>query len=80
VGADADVVIFDPHRQVTLTAESLHHNVDYTPYEGWIVTGYPATVLSRGETIVRDSHFVGRAGRGEYLPAAPLICPDCQSL
>jgi dihydropyrimidinase len=72
VGADADVVIFDPQRQVTLTAGSLHQNVDYTPYEGWLVTGYPLTVLSRGETIVRDGRFVGHPGRGEYLPSAPL--------
>jgi dihydropyrimidinase len=73
VGADADVVIFDPERQVTLAAASLHHNVDYTPYEGWIVTGYPLTVLSRGDTVVRDGRFVGRPGRGEYLPTSPLL-------
>ena len=70
VGADADVGIFDPDRRVTLAAESLHQNVDYCPYEGWIVTGYPVMVLSRGEVIVRDGRFVGRAGRGEYLPTA----------
>jgi dihydropyrimidinase len=73
VGADADIVIFDPERQVTLAAGSLHQNVDYTPYEGWIVTGYPVNVLSRGEVIVRDGQFVGRAGRGEYLFIAPRL-------
>ena len=73
VGADADVVIFDPERQITLVAESLHQNVDYTPYEGWVVTGYPVTVLSRGKTVVRDGRFVGRPGRGQYVPTTPLL-------
>jgi dihydropyrimidinase len=67
VGADADIVIFDPERRVTLTAETLHQNVDYTPYEGWQVHGYPVTVLSRGDVIVRDGTFLGQAGRGLYL-------------
>ncbi|HSJ58611.1 MAG TPA: dihydropyrimidinase [Anaerolineae bacterium] len=67
VGADADVVVFDPARRVTLAAETLHQNVDYTPYEGWEVQGYPVTVLSRGEVIVRDGEFVGRQGRGRFL-------------
>jgi dihydropyrimidinase len=72
VGADADVVIFDPERQVTLAAEALHQNVDYTPYEDWEVKGYPVTALSRGEVVVRDGEFVGAAGRGQFLRTAPL--------
>ena len=70
VGADADVVVFDPARRVTLSAETLHQNVDYTPYEGWPVQGYPVTVLSRGQVVVRDGQFVGRPGQGRFLPAA----------
>ena len=72
VGADADVVIFDPDRRVTLKAETLHQNVDYCPYEGWKVQGYPQTVLSRGEIIVRDGEFTGAAGRGQFLHSSPL--------
>lgn len=72
VGADADVVIFDPGLRVTLTAERLHHNVDYTPYEGWEVQGYPRTVLSRGEVIVQDGEFSGKTGRGQFLNTQPL--------
>ena len=72
VGADADIVLFDPERTVVLSHESLHQNVDYTPYEGWQVQGYPVTVLSRGEVIVRDGQPVGAAGRGQFLPTAPL--------
>jgi dihydropyrimidinase len=69
-GADADIVLFDPGREVTITAEGLHQNCDYTPYEGMRVTGWPTMVLSRGEVIVREGRFVGRAGRGEYLKRA----------
>ena len=71
VGADADVVIFDPARRVTLSVDSLHQNVDYCPYEGWEVEGYPTTVLARGEPIVQDGEFVGTAGRGRFLHTAP---------
>jgi dihydropyrimidinase len=67
VGADADVVVFDPEHRVILSAETLHQNVDYCPYEGWEVQGYPVTVLSRGEVIVRDGEFVGKRGRGQFL-------------
>ena len=72
VGADADVVIFDPERQVTLAAETLHQNVDYCPYEDWVVRGYPVTTLSRGDVIVRDGEFVGTVGRGRFLRTSPL--------
>jgi len=69
-GADADLVLFDPGREVTISAESLHQNCDYTPYEGFRVKGWPRTVLSRGEVIVRDGEFVGKEGRGRYLKRA----------
>lgn len=72
VGADADLVIFDPERRVTLSYRTLHQNVDYCPYEGWEVHGYPVLVLSRGEVIVRDGEFVGAAGRGRFVPTAPM--------
>lgn len=71
VGADADIVVFDPELRVTLSAETLHQNVDYTPYEGWEVQGYPRTVLSRGEVIVRDGEFRGKVGRGQFLKTRP---------
>lgn len=66
-GADADVVLFDPHRSVTIAAASLHQNCDYTPFEGWQVTGWPRTVLSRGRVVVRDGQFVGAAGMGRFI-------------
>jgi dihydropyrimidinase len=66
-GADADLVLFDPNHEVTVTADALHQNCDYTPYEGMQIKGWPRTVLSRGEAIVRNGQFVGSEGRGRYL-------------
>ena len=71
-GADADVVVFDPERRVTLSAGTLHQHVDYTPYEGWTVVGYPEVVISRGEVIVRGGQFVGKAGRGQFVATSPM--------
>ncbi len=67
VGYDADVVIFDPELPMTLSPETLHENVDWTPYEGLTVTGWPAITISRGEIIVADGAFRGQAGRGRFI-------------
>jgi dihydropyrimidinase len=72
VGSDADVVIFDPQLQTTLSVDSLHQHVDYCPYEGWEVRGYPTTVLSRGEVIVHNGEFTATPGRGRFLHTAPM--------
>ena len=72
VGADADVVLFDPNRRVTLKAGTLHQRVDYCPYQDWQLHGYPETVLSRGEIVVRDGEFVAAPGRGQFLHSNPL--------
>ncbi len=68
IGSDADIAIWDPSREMTLSAQTLHHRVDYTMYEGKRVRGIPETVLRRGEVIVRDREFVGRPGSGRFLP------------
>ena len=67
-GADADLVVFDPEEEVTLSWRTLHHQVDHCPYEGWKVKGYPRLVLSRGEVIVEKGEFLGQKGRGLFLP------------
>lgn len=66
-GADADVVLFDPTREVTIHAQSLHQNCDYTPYEGMRVRGWVHTVLVRGQVLVEAGQFVGKPGSGKYL-------------
>ena len=71
VGADADVVIWDKDREVVITNEQLHHNCDYTPYEGMAVRGWPAVTLSRGEVVVEEGKLQAEPGRGQFLPCGP---------
>ena len=67
VGYDADLVIFDPAREVTLSTDFLHENVDWTLYEGVTLRGWPQTTLSRGRVIVNDGEFVGETGYGRFV-------------
>ncbi|MFL6056458.1 MAG: dihydropyrimidinase [Actinoallomurus sp.] len=67
-GADADIVVYDPDATQVLSAETHHMNVDYSAYEGRTVTGRVRTVLSRGEVVVDDGSYTGRAGHGRYVP------------
>ena len=68
VGSDADIAIWDPDKEVTISQDIMHHDCDYTPYEGVRVRGWPETTLLRGRTIVRDGKLVGEKGYGAYLP------------
>jgi dihydropyrimidinase len=67
-GSDADIVIYDPHATQTMSAATHHMNVDYSAYEGRQTTGQVRTVLSRGELVIHDREFTGRAGHGRFLP------------
>ena len=67
VGRDADIVVFDPLARRTITADSLHHTSDYTPFEGLAVRGAVRDVLVRGADVIRDGRFVGRRGFGQFL-------------
>ncbi|WP_030757174.1 dihydropyrimidinase [Streptomyces griseus] len=67
-GADADIVLYDPHATQVLSAETHHMNVDYSAYEGRTITGQVETVLSRGELVVDQRKYVGRAGHGVFVP------------
>ena len=66
-GFDADLVVFDPQKEVTLSTETLHENVDWTPYEGVTVTGWPVVTLSRGEVVARGGECVAQPGRGKFI-------------
>jgi dihydropyrimidinase len=67
IGSDADIAIWDPDRQVTITHDLLKDGSDYTPYEGMEITGWPVLTMVRGRTVMRDGKLVGRKGHGEYL-------------
>lgn len=67
VGSDADIVIFDPEEERTISAKTHHMNVDYSCYEGKKVRGVTKTVLSRGELVIEEGKYVGKAGNGQFL-------------
>ncbi|MGA9769448.1 MAG: dihydropyrimidinase [Blastocatellia bacterium] len=67
VGSDADLVIFDPNEEQTISAATHHMNVDYSAYEGMKIQGAVKTVLSRGRVVIEDGKYTGRAGDGEFL-------------
>jgi dihydropyrimidinase len=67
-GSDADIVVFDPEPEWTLWPEDLHMAADWSPFAGWRMVGRPIVTISRGEIIVSDGAFVGRSGRGQFVP------------
>jgi dihydropyrimidinase len=67
VGYDADLVIFDPEKKISLSTGALHENVDWTPYAGLDVTGWPVATLSRGQVLVENGQFFGQAGQGKFV-------------
>lgn len=71
-GSDADLVIIDPQKKLTLNQSLLHSCCDYTPYEGMKLLGYPIMTLSRGEIIMKDNEFLGSKGRGVFLGRNPF--------
>ncbi len=72
VGSDADLAIWDPNAELTITNEMMHDNVGYTPYAGRHLKGWPQTVLSRGEIIVADGALRAERGRGRFLGRSSL--------
>ena len=70
-GADADLVVYDPkyHGKISVKTQSM--NVDYSAFEGWKIEGRPSAVTVRGEVVVRDGKFVGKAGSGKFLQRQP---------
>ncbi|MUT64418.1 dihydropyrimidinase [Paenibacillus sp. NEAU-GSW1] len=79
VGSDADIVLFDPAAERTISEATHHMNVDYSAFEGLKITGVPVSVLSRGEFVIRDKAFVGSAGAGRFIKREPYTKPDSAS-
>jgi dihydropyrimidinase len=74
-GSDADLLIFDPERTMTISAATQHQHVDYTPYEGKRVQGVPDTVLLRGRVLVRNAEYIGGKGGGQFLVRKTFTAP-----
>lgn len=70
-GYDADIVLWDPEETRTVTAADQHDAMDYTPFEGMRLTGWPVHVMTRGETIMADGTLKGRRGQGQFVARAP---------
>lgn len=70
VGSDADVVIWDPHKQKTWGVDASHQRTDYNLFEGWEITGLPVKVFRRGELLVDGDRWLGQAGTGKWTPRA----------
>jgi dihydropyrimidinase len=70
VGSDADIVVFDPEKQVTITAADQRSKTDYNLYEGTEVTGSPDTILLRGHVLVENDELVAQPGIGQYVARA----------
>ncbi|MBI4220965.1 MAG: dihydropyrimidinase, partial [Chloroflexi bacterium] len=75
VGSDADLVLFDPEKEMTISAGTHHMRVDYNLYEGWRVKGVPQKVFQRGRLIVDGSRFLGRPGAGSFIPRKNFTGP-----
>src|SRR5262249_55568824 len=70
VGSDADIVVFDPERKLTITAATQHSRTDYNLYEGTEVTGTPEDVLLRGNVLVENGELVAEPGIGQFVKRA----------
>jgi dihydropyrimidinase len=69
-GFDADIVLWDPERKVTITQGLMEHGADYTPWEGFEVTGWPKATILRGEVVMEEGRILGRKDQGNFLPRA----------
>jgi dihydropyrimidinase len=68
IGADADIVIFDPEKRHTISVDTHHMRCDYSAYEGWEVTGKVETVLLRGRVAIEDETCLIKPGEGKFIP------------
>ncbi len=74
IGSDADIVIFDPDREETISyynSRTHHMNIDYNSFEGFKVKGFTETVLSRGKIVIDRGEYVGRPGDGMFVKRGP---------
>jgi dihydropyrimidinase len=71
VGADADLVVYDPNYSGVISAKTHHMNIDYSAFEGWKIAGRPEFVTVRGQLAVKEGRYCGKKGRGKFLKREP---------
>ena len=73
-GRDADIAIWDPELSREVTAGDMHDNMEYTPYEGMRITGWPTTVIQRGDVIIENDELQVERGAGCFVPRRTIDC------
>lgn len=73
VGTDADILVFDPRKNVTVDYQNLETNCDWSPYQGWKLKGYPYITILRGKIIAKDGRFTGDIGYGKFIKRKPVV-------
>ena len=71
VGKDADIVLYDPNKEIKVTVSNMHSDYDHTIWEGHTMHGYPIATYVRGNLVFRDGEFVGTPGSGKFIARAP---------
>ena len=72
VGSDADIVIYDPKKEFTITQKAMHSDIDHTIWEGMKLKGYPVATYSRGRLVFKDGKFLGKKGDGKFVKCKPI--------
>jgi dihydropyrimidinase len=72
VGADADIVIYNPKKDFTISQKNMHSDIDHTIWEGIKLKGYPVETYSRGRLVYRDGAFLGKKGDGKFVKCKPI--------
>ena len=73
VGKDADIVIYDPEKDFTISVNNMHSDYDHTIWEGKKLHGYPVKTFVRGELVYEDGKYVGTPGSGKYVKRTPAV-------
>ncbi|HZK01352.1 MAG TPA: amidohydrolase family protein, partial [Anaerovoracaceae bacterium] len=72
-GADADIVLYDPNKDFTISIDNMHSDYDHTIWEGVGLKGYPVATYSRGKLVYKDGEFVGEKGYGKFVKCKPVF-------
>jgi dihydropyrimidinase len=75
VGADADLVLFDPNKNFSVKVENLHEKVDYTPYDGFELTGYPVMTILKGRKLIENGKLLAEKPSGNFLKCGNPVIP-----
>ncbi len=75
VGADADLVLFDPNKDFSVKVENLHEKVDYTPYDGFELTGYPVMTIVKGKKLIENGKLLAEKPSGNFLKCGNPVIP-----